>query len=84
MMKELKEGKRVFFLNDYKICSAKIRKVYGEDVLMLYLDDIYGNEYLLEPKQVYETKEELIRGTYDCLCVLEEARENYKKVVYDD
>lgn len=68
MIKELKEGKRVFFLNDYKICSAKIRNVYGEDVVMLYLDDIYGNEYLLEPKQVCETKEELIREAYEVLC----------------
>lgn len=84
MIKELKEGKRVFFLNDYKICSAKIRKVYGEDVVMLYLDDIYGNEYLLEQKQVCETKEELIREAYECLCDLEETREKYKKVVYDD
>lgn len=84
MIKEPKEGKRVFFLNDYKICSAKIRKVYGEDVVMLYLDDIYGNEYLLEPKQVCETKEELIREAYECLCDLEEARRNHRKVVYDD
>jgi hypothetical protein len=68
MIKELKEGKRVFFLSDYKICSAKIRKVYGEDVVMLYLDDIYGNEYLLEPKQVCETKEELIREAHKVLC----------------
>ena len=84
MIKELKEGKSVFFLNDYKICSAKIRKVYGEDVVMLYLDDIYGNEYLLEQKQVCETKEELIREAYECLCDLEEARKNYRKVVCDD
>lgn len=67
MIKEPKEGKRVFFLYDYKIFSAKIRKVYGEDVVMLYLDDIYGNEYLLEPKQVCETKEELIREEYEGL-----------------
>jgi len=84
MIKELKEGKRVFFLNDYKICSAKIRKVYGEDVVMLYLDDIYGNEYLLEPKRACETKEDLIRESYECLCDLEEARRNYRKMVYDD
>lgn len=77
MIKEPKEGKRVFFLNDYKICSAKIRKVYGEDVVMLYLDDIYGNEYLLEPKQVCETKEELIREAYDVLCGFYETRRRF-------
>ncbi len=84
MIKELKEGKRVFFLNDYKICSAKIRKLYGEDVVMLYLDDIYGNEYILEPKEVCETKEELIMEAYECLCDLEEARKKYRKSVYND
>lgn len=77
MIKELKEGKRVFFLYDYKIRSAKIRKVYGEDVVMLYLDDIYGNEYLLEPKQVCETKEELIREAYEVLCDLYETRKRF-------
>lgn len=83
MIKEPKEGKRVFFLNNYKICSAKIRKVYGEDVVMLYLDDIYGNEYLLEPKRVCETKVELIREAYECLCDIEDARKNYRKEVCD-
>lgn len=77
MIKEPKEGKRVFFLNDYKICSAKIRKVYGEDVVMLYLDDIYGNEYLLEPKQVCDTKEELIREAYEVLCDFYETRRRF-------
>lgn len=77
MIKEPKEGKRVFFLNDYKICYAKILKVYGEDVVMLYLDDIYGNEYLLEPKQVCETKKELIRESYECLCDLYETRKRF-------
>ena len=84
MIKEPKEGKKVFFFNDYKICSAKIRKVFGEDAVMLYLDDIYGNEYILEPKNVCETKEELIMEAYESLCDLEEARKKYRKSVYND